>query len=148
MNLRVGQRIEAFHLSSKSDFHKGRITVLSPRVDPETRLARVAARVDNSNGHLRLGMFLTARVYVENGRPVLSVPEESVLRVNGEETVYRPDPKDKDAFVPTPVRIGERRGGRVEILSGLKAGDSVVEKGTFYLKSAQMKAAMGDAHAH
>jgi hypothetical protein len=148
-NLRVGQKVEAFHPSTRSDLHRGWITTISPRVDPETRLVRIAAKVDNSNGHLRLGMFLSARVHVESGKAVLSVPEGAVLRVNGADTAYLQDGEDPDAFVPTVVTTGERRGGRVAILSGLKEGDRVAGAGTFYLKSAQLRGAMtGCDHGH
>jgi len=148
-NLKVGQKVEAFHPTTRSDRHSGWITTISPRVDPETRLVRVAAKVDNSNGHLRLGMFLTANVHIQSGKSVLSVSEEAVLRVNGADTVYLQDPDDEHAFIPTVVKTGEHRGGRVAILSGLKAGARVAGSGTFYLKSEQMKGSMSeDSHGH
>jgi cobalt-zinc-cadmium efflux system membrane fusion protein len=147
--LRVGQKVQVFHLSNPKEVHTGRVTALSPRVDPETRLVRVGVQVDNANRHLRLGMYVTARFMLETGRTVLSVPEGSVQRVAEVETVYRPVPGEADAFFVTPVKTGERRGGRVEILSGLKKGESLVVEGAFYLKSAQLKGKMGDdGHGH
>jgi RND family efflux transporter MFP subunit len=148
--LRVGQKVRVFHLSNPTEAHDGKVTALSPRVDPETRLVRVGVKVDNQRRHLRLGMYVTARFMLETGRVVLSVPEGAVQRVAEVETVYGPVPDEADAFLAIPVRTGERRGGRVEILSGLKSGDPLVVEGSFYLKSAQLKGKMGggDGHGH
>jgi cobalt-zinc-cadmium efflux system membrane fusion protein len=60
------------------------------------------------------------------------LPEDAVQQVEGRDVVFL---QVRGGFQATPVSIGSRSGGRVEILDGLRTGQTVVVRGAFVLKS-------------
>lgn len=108
-------------------FH-GRITFVAPSLDPRSRRLLVKARVPNPDRRLRPG--LSARVFLQIGRHehALTVPSSAVVRDVAGAFVWRLLPDGTAERVP--VEIGIRQPGRVEIVSGLAAGDRVVSVGT------------------
>lgn len=107
-------------------------TVLAadPNIDPGTRTVAVRARVDNSGHNLRPGMFVRATATLNHKAAALTVPEESIVPEGNNKFVYKV--VDKHA-VKTPVTLGGRALGRVEITEGLVEGDVVVTGGTIKL---------------
>lgn len=89
--------------------------------------------------------FVTARIEVGLRRGVLSVPAEAVMIQGGRTLVIRADEaKDgKTSYAPAPVITGIQSGGKVEIASGLKAGQAIVVSGGIGLLNPDFKA-MGD----
>ena len=77
-----------------------------------------------------LRVRITPRGSSTNGRIVL--PEAAVQTVEGRDVVFV---RTGEGFQATPVTVGTRSGGRIEILSGLRAGTTVVTAGAFALKS-------------
>jgi len=105
----------------------GAIRFIAPSVDSTTRRILIKGRVPNPDGVLLPGMF--ARVKAELAqRDALLVPEESLV-TNGDGTfVWRIGAEDQAERVA--VELGARETGRVEIRSGLVAGDRIVTAGT------------------
>ena len=64
---------------------------------------------------------------VKNERAALSIPESAIIQQGNEHKVYVIG-ADKKA-TPQPVRIGTREAGYVEVLEGLKEGDTIVAEG-------------------
>ena len=60
------------------------------------------------------------------------LPEEAIQQIEGKDSVFV---AVKGGFRAVPVATGQRSGGRVEIVSGLKEGQTVVTRGAFALKS-------------
>ncbi|HUM11581.1 MAG TPA: efflux RND transporter periplasmic adaptor subunit [Myxococcaceae bacterium] len=130
---------------------EGTITTINPEVDPATRNVRIRATVENPDGRLNPGMF--ASVEVEAGKPgqALVVPATSVIYAPFGDSVYlvaeQKDPPPAPAKAPGDkptliaqqqfVRLGERRGDFVQILNGLKGGETVVSNGAFKLRNGQ-----------
>jgi membrane fusion protein (multidrug efflux system) len=108
----------------------GRIADIDSRVDPETRAVRVRAELPNSDGRLRQGMLLRVQVQLPT-RQALVLPELAVQQEAEQSSVFRVDADGKVEQVP--VKLGTRRAGLVEVVSGLKAGDRVVVEGTVKL---------------
>ena len=73
---------------------------------------------------------ITPRGSATEGRIVL--PEAAVQSVEGRDVVFV---RTDEGFQATPVTLGSRGGGRVEILSGIRSGTTVVTSGAFALKS-------------
>jgi membrane fusion protein (multidrug efflux system) len=119
---------------------EGKITAISPDVDSTTRNVRVQATVDNSAGHLHPGMYVDVAVELPVIDKVLTIPATSVVYAPYGDTVYivdsTPDESGEKQLVVRQqiVRLGSRRGDFVEVLSGLKAGDTVVTSGVFRLR--------------
>ncbi|HET6412494.1 MAG TPA: efflux RND transporter periplasmic adaptor subunit [Anaeromyxobacter sp.] len=114
----------------------GAITTVNPEVDPSTRNVKVRATFRNDDGRLRPGMFGNVEVLSSEKRRVLFIPATSVLYAPYGDSVFSIE-KEKDAAVARQrfVRLGEHRGDLVEVVSGLKAGETVVGSGGFRLKN-------------
>jgi Cu(I)/Ag(I) efflux system membrane fusion protein len=119
---------------------KGRITVLSPFLDPQTRTLRARLEVPNAAFELRPEMFGTARIAVDLGDRLV-VPEGAVMRTG--ERAYAFRAADGDRIEPVEVTLGVRAEGAWEVLNGLKAGDRVVSSANFLVDSeSSLKAAL------
>ena len=108
--------------------------------------APVAADRGVATGPLRPGMFARVNALFALKQAALSVPEEAIVPMGGKQFVIKavppeavPDhgplpPDTKLVSQRTEVKLGTRRPGRVEILSGLTATDTVVVAGQFRLQ--------------
>lgn len=112
------------------EFH-GTVSSLDSRVDPITRAVLVRAEIPNPDGLLRGGMLLTAQV-LQPERKTLVLPEIALTQVGLESSVFRAKPDGTVEQVK--VKLGARRRGEVEIVEGVKAGDSIVIEGTVRLR--------------
>ncbi|MBD8524203.1 efflux RND transporter periplasmic adaptor subunit [Pseudomarimonas arenosa] len=127
-----GQRIAAKSAAFRQRDFAGEVSVVSTRVDPVTRSVQVRAEVPNPERLLRPGMLLTVTLELPV-RDVLSIPEISLIQVGSSQSVFRVDSDDTAERVE--VKTGARQLGRVEILSGLQAGDQVVVDGVVKLRA-------------
>jgi membrane fusion protein, multidrug efflux system len=118
----------------------GKVTAISPDIDSSTRNVRVQATVDNAGGHLHPGMYVDVAVELPVIDKVLTIPATSVVYAPFGDTVYIVDSKPGDGGEKALtvrqqiVRLGTRRGDFVEVVSGLKAGDTIVTSGVFRLR--------------
>ena len=127
-SVQVGQLAAVDLQALPGESRRGRITYLYPTLDPATRTARVRVELPNPDLALKPGMYATLR-FTSVADTALTVPRSAVL-VTGERALAflkRPD----GAYEPRQVVLGRTTEDRLEILSGLQAGDSVVASGTF-----------------
>jgi membrane fusion protein, multidrug efflux system len=122
----------------------GKITVINPEVDAATRNIRIQATVTNADERLRPGMFATVAVVLPNQNEVLTIPATSVLAAPYGDSVFVVEEKKNDSNAPASmslrqqfVRIGEKRGDFVSVISGIKAGETLVSTGVFKLRNGQ-----------
>ena len=121
MMVRHGQLVQ-LRVEGDTNVYPGNIARLSPALSEQDRMLRVEADVPNP-GTLRPGLFASASIIVDEHEEALTVPTNAVVTFAGiEKVVVVQDGKalEKD------VNTGRRRGDRVEILSGLALGESVV----------------------
>ncbi|MFT3897963.1 MAG: efflux RND transporter periplasmic adaptor subunit [Thermomonas sp.] len=104
----------------------GTVADIDSRIDPDTRAVTVRAELPNPDGRLRAGMLLRVAVRLPE-RQALALPEIAVQQEGTQAGVFRVGAGDKVELVP--VQLGSRNAGKVEIASGLKAGDRVVVEG-------------------
>ncbi|MGH9868736.1 MAG: efflux RND transporter periplasmic adaptor subunit [Candidatus Polarisedimenticolia bacterium] len=102
---------------------EGIVARLSPAVDEGSRTLMVEATVPNEDGSLRPGSFARADVVIESSQDSLVVPQSALLTFAGIEKVIV---VEDGRSVERRVRTGRRLEGKVEILDGLRAGESVV----------------------
>jgi RND family efflux transporter MFP subunit len=110
----------------------GRVRVVAPTVDPQTRngLVYVDLPPAASGKPVRAGMF--ARGEFELGRTTaLTLPQSAVLLRDGFAYVFRLD--DADKVVQAKIKTGRRSGDRIEITEGLNANARVVASGVGFL---------------
>jgi membrane fusion protein, heavy metal efflux system len=119
----------------------GRVDRVSGIVDEATRTSRVRVIAVNPDGLLRAGMFARVNLQVSGGAALLAVPAEAVVEDAGRSFVFVP--AKLPYFVRRPVRAGRSVDGWVEILEGLREGDTVVSRGAFQLKSDVLRSKMG-----
>lgn len=107
----------------------GKVRMLAPTVDSQTRNALVYVDLERA-ANARAGLF--ARGAFELGRSsAVTVPQSALVLRDGFSSVFRADPAGRVAQVK--VETGRRVGDRVEIVSGVKAGESVVATGAAFL---------------
>jgi cobalt-zinc-cadmium efflux system membrane fusion protein len=119
----------------------GKIVYLSDALDPASRTAKLRCVLPNSDGRLKLEMFATVAVPTKESRTGISVPATAVQEINGQPVVFVQTEPTK--FEKRNIEVGERTPELVEIKSGVKLGDKVVTKGSFYVKSALMRELIG-----
>jgi membrane fusion protein, heavy metal efflux system len=138
--LRVGQQA-AVTLPGLGDAHfAGKITNLGQELDPRTRVMQVRIVLNNPDHRLRPEMLANAEIPLGQASPVLTVSSDAVQQINGQDIVFvRTAP---DRFAVRPVRVGTTADGRTPILEGLKAGEQVVWRGSFVLKSHLLRSTM------
>lgn len=105
---------------------EGRLYAIDPVVDENGRAIRLRATIPNPDGKLSPGLFARVRIIVEKREGALMVPESAVFAEKDSKYVYRI--VDGRAAL-TEVKVGLRRPGEVEILSGLDAEARVVTAG-------------------
>lgn len=110
---------------------EGVVYAVDPRLDPVGRSVAVRARIPNSDGTLRPGLFARVRLIVEERDDAIIIPEQAVVPKGERLLVYRiVDGKAKE----TEVSLGQRHGGEVEVTKGLGPDDMVVTAGQIKLR--------------
>lgn len=122
--IRVGQDIE-IRVGNEQEARTAKITRLRPQIDPNSRALMFEADVENSDLVLRPGLFAEADVVVDAEAQVVVLPETAVSEFAGIEKVLRIESGQAKEVV---VRTGPRRDGKVAVISGIAAGDQVVDK--------------------
>ena len=127
---------------------EGSVTYIDPRVNENTRTARLRVEVENDGDGLRPGMFARAMIGPSSGggETVPALPADAVMEVEGEMSVFVPVEGEPDIFARRAVRVGERVGDFYPLMDGVSVGDEVVVAGTFILKADLGKA--GASHDH
>ena len=122
----TGQQVSFLVNSFPGRKFPGRVIEVNPAVQVETRSAKVRVRVDNSSKRLKAGMFA-------QGAILTGVKAEAIL-VPGD-AVYRDDRSAKSAYLfvvengkaaRRSVRVGEEHDSVLEIVGGLKPGETIV----------------------
>lgn len=129
--LRTGQPVELRLDALPGRDFKGRVTVVDPQVDANGRALKVQAQVSNPGTLLRPGMFARPRVVFAVREAAIVVPEEALVPVGNKQFVFKVVDAGEGKKVSQRIeaRLGLRLPGKVEVLEGLNAGDSVVTAG-------------------
>lgn len=115
-------------------FH-GRISYISPALDPNTRTLQARVVVDNKGEKLKRDMYCTVMVTAGTVNNAIAVPDAAVLR-DDENLPFVYVESGTNQFGRRSVRIGESTNGETQVLSGLSAGDKVVGNGSLFLQFA------------
>jgi cobalt-zinc-cadmium efflux system membrane fusion protein len=133
------------HVGEYADIHlnaypnrvlKGRVSAISPVMDPNIRTAKVRLEVDNPDNILRFGMFVTATFHGLDWHRNATVPAAAVLHLHDRDWVYIP--ADGGAFQRVQVVGGKMLpGGLQSIVSGIKPGQQVVSRALIFQNSSE-----------
>ncbi len=120
-----------------------------PVADATTRTVRVQARVPNGERRLPRGVSAIARVLVDRGEhEEVLVPADCLVQDQLEFILFRRDPSNAEYVIRTPVAVGRRTRERVEVLSGVGAGDELVADGIHQLKQTGIGRPSAKGHFH
>ena len=120
----------------------GRVSYIDPRVDPQARTAKARIEVPNSDGRLRLGMYVTVS-FTTAGASVVVVPRSAVQAIGDRQVVFVSAGNEDGKFIQRQVRLGSPIGDNYSVLSGLKPGEAVVTEGSFFLRAEVLRNAPG-----
>jgi membrane fusion protein, multidrug efflux system len=129
--VRSGQSLQVTMDAIPDKSWSGRIVAINPLIDANGRSIVVRASVPNGDGRLRPGMFARVLLFTTDVKDSLMIPEESLFPVGDDKYVYRVVDGRAER---RKVGIGQRREGKVEILDGLAAGETVVTAGQIKLR--------------
>ena len=126
-NQEISIRLDAY----PGEEFRGRIYAVEPVVDEQTRTILMRARIPNKANKLKPGMFVRVAVTLANRPNAIIVPEQAIWPQGQDNFVFRV--VDGKAAL-TKIQIGNRQPGRVEIIQGLNATDTVVTEGQIKLR--------------
>jgi membrane fusion protein (multidrug efflux system) len=125
--LTVGSRVEVRPAAFPDRSLVGEIRVIDPVIDPRTRTLSLLARVPNPGRSILPGMSADVVATLSVRPNALTVPDEAVFAEGDQSYVFK---VNADSSVErTAIMLGLRDSARVEVLSGLSAGDQVVRAG-------------------
>lgn len=129
--LKLGQTFNFSSNAFNDRAYSGTISYMDPQVDLQTRSLAVRGIVDNSTGELQGGVSVRVDLEFAVHQNAVVVPADALVpTMTGNDVFIVADGRARRV----PVRVGVRSGGRVEILSGIRAGDTVVTIGQFQLE--------------
>lgn len=117
---------------------EGAVTWMSDVVDDKTRTVKVRIELDNGDRALRPGSYAHVIIAARTGT-VLTIPAPAIQRQGDQSFVFVAG--DKNVFRRRDVSLGSRTRETVEVVRGLKAGETVVTSGAFALRSELEKSA-------
>jgi membrane fusion protein (multidrug efflux system) len=121
--LRVGMKAEVGVQAKPGETFAGQLAAIAPEVDKRNRQFQIEVRVPNDGRALLSGMYATARIIEANKAGAVLVPKEAVATRDGKRVVLK---VQGDSVATTEVTEGLADGTRVQIVSGLAAGDVVL----------------------
>lgn len=138
--VRPGMTAQVFVRAFNDRPFPGRLTRTGDQLDPATRTVQARIVLANPRGELKPEMYATAELAAGGTGEALYVPQESIQEMNGHSIVFVAASNNK--FHARPVETGPRAGGSIAIVSGLTAGERVVTRGAFLLKSELLKSTL------
>jgi membrane fusion protein, multidrug efflux system len=101
---------------------QGKLSRMSPSVDPQTRAFEVEALLPNGDGLLKPGFFARATIASSHVDKALLVPQDALRYLYG---VYKVFTVEKGTLKETEVKLGSRDGGQAEVVEGIQDGARV-----------------------
>ncbi|GEM_PF-3041904 len=140
-NVKLNQKVNFTVNSYPLEKFRGRLSYISPLMDEKTRSVKARVQVQNSGKKLKVHMFARGFINVEHTREALLVPTEA-LQKEGEKNIVYVLREKPGTFVPADVEPGPIYEAGQEILKGLNAGQSIVVKGSFMVRSEEKKSSL------
>jgi cobalt-zinc-cadmium efflux system membrane fusion protein len=120
---------------SYPDKFSGKISFISPALDPTTRTLQARIVVENPGGKLKKDMYVVATVTAGVISDAIAIPDSSILR-DDENQPFVYVAAGSNQFGRRPVDIGQSQNGQTQILKGLSPGDKVAANGSLFLQFA------------
>jgi RND family efflux transporter MFP subunit len=148
--LQLGLPVEVLSIDGTQTIATGSISFIAPQTSPDTQTVLVKARFENAQGRLQDAQQVEARIVWAETTGVL-VPTSAITRLGGQTFVYvadegspeelpPPDAIPSDMSAPDqvarlrPVELGDLQDNQYVVLSGLEAGETIVNSGILNLQ--------------
>ncbi|MDO8361227.1 MAG: efflux RND transporter periplasmic adaptor subunit [Devosia sp.] len=132
--VRIGQSAKIHVNAYPERVFEGKVSFIYPAVTAETRTARVRIQLANPGQLLKPAMYAEVELAVpQSSAKRLTVPDSAVLDSGNRQVVLVR--RDEGRFEPRAVKVGARGDGYVEVLDGIREGDSVVVAANFLIDS-------------
>jgi Cu(I)/Ag(I) efflux system membrane fusion protein len=140
-SIKVGQNVTLRPRSLPGRSFEGRISVLYPQINPETRTARIRIEIENKESLLLPEMYADVDLATGPPDPVVAIPESALIDTGTRQIVILD--KGDGRFEPREVTTGSRGEHFVEIRNGLDEGEQVVTSANFLIDAeSNLKAAL------
>ena len=121
-----------FTISGSTEKFTAKVYAIEPEVAVATRTLQVRAIADNKNGKLLPGTFADVELPLDIIKDAIVVPTEAVIPVqNGKKVFISSNGQAKEVMIETATRTD----ASILVLSGLKAGDTIITSGVMSLKN-------------
>jgi RND family efflux transporter MFP subunit len=122
--IQVGQDATVYQRDDPSQEFAGKVTRTADALDPNTRTLLTEVQVPNPENKLRPGMYLMVKFSFRRVTPTVRIPNDAVVIRDGPPMVAQLDAQHEVHY--RKVQLGRDYGDEIEILAGLKSGDTVV----------------------
>jgi len=143
-DIKIGQQASVTPKGMKAHY-QGVVINIHHQLDPVTRTAGVRLSIQNNGDSLHPGMFVNAEIATSTGAKSLLITDQAIQRQGSELIVFVEE--EPGHFERREVEINKSNMGLVNILKGVKEGETVVVKGSFVLASELAKAGF-EVHNH
>lgn len=140
--VRVGMTAQVKVQAYPEESFAGKIVRLGDQLDVETRTVPVRIVLANPGQKLRPEMYAVAEIGAGGVTEAIVMPQSALQDFNGQAVVFVDLGDGK--YTVRPVRTGRVQGANVEVLEGLAAGEKVVSRGAFVLKSQMFKSSLAE----
>ncbi len=130
--VKVDQPVRVMNYTMPEDTLQGKVTQVSPALDPDSRSFKSTIQIDNPDWLLRPGMFTKAEIIVERKDSAIVIPKDIILSKRRGKTVFI---VEKGAAMERVISTGLENPEEVEVTDGLKVNERLVVKGFETLRS-------------
>jgi multidrug efflux pump subunit AcrA (membrane-fusion protein) len=131
--IKIGQETEITLPYEPGVRYKGHITFIYPYLSPKTRTAQVRIEIENPGLKLKPDMYADVEIKSKIIEDAILVPSEAVIRTGTRNIVITSLGNGK--FLPKEVVLGAESGEFVQVISGIREGETVVTSGQFLIDS-------------
>ncbi|MBL8881457.1 MAG: efflux RND transporter periplasmic adaptor subunit [Hyphomicrobium sp.] len=129
--LKPGEAVEVRARAHPGHVFSGKVALIMPELNLETRTAKVRIEINNDGGMLLPGMYADVDISLPETADALAVPSASVIDTGDRQVVLVA--QEGGRYGAHEVKVGRRSNGYVEILQGLADGDRIVTNGNFLI---------------
>jgi membrane fusion protein (multidrug efflux system) len=137
----IGQAVDIYIDAYPSQKFTGKVAVINPKVDANTRNVQIRAVLDNAKHQLLAGMYANVELVTDSTQRAITLPNAAISFNSYGSTVFLIETskaeqgKEKRTAKQVFVTTGATRGDQVAILKGIKEGDTIVTSGQIKLRN-------------
>jgi RND family efflux transporter MFP subunit len=120
------QDVVVYNYSREQQSLSGKVTQISPALDPTSRMFKIKIEAANQELQLKPGMFVRADIIVQEKADVIVIPKDIILERRGRKTVYI---VQRGIALERRLELGIETSDTVEVLEGLNPEDSLIIEG-------------------